>query len=120
VTNTATAAHNVAEAHARLRARSDIQFDLPVPTPSPIPTPTPEAHNVPLNFGAFGTFLFWAVIAVVVCFVLWMIIRAFQGSRVSRDATADPAQEVAAWRPEERVARALLAEADAMAAEGRL
>lgn len=116
----ASKALTVAEAHARLRARSDIQFDLP---PAPKPPPTPEwvkwLGDVLSGAAPFGSFLFWTIIAIVVGLIVWRITVSVLAHRRSRDAVAEPEQEIAAWRPEEKVARALLAEADAMAAAGR-
>lgn len=116
----ASKALTVAEAHARLRARTDIQFDLP-PAPKPQPPPEWVKWLGEMLGGAtpFGTFVFWAIIAIVVALIVWRIAAAVIARRRSGDAVAEPEQEIAAWRPEEKVARALLAEADAMAEAGR-
>lgn len=116
----ASKALTVAEAHARLRARTDIQFDLP-PAPKPQPPPEWVKWLGEMLGGAtpFGTFVFWAIIAAVVALIVWRIAAAVIARRRSGDAVAAPEQEIAAWRPEEKVARALLAEADAMAEAGR-
>ncbi len=121
MTNSASAALSVAQAHARLRAHTDIQFSLPVAAKPPPPHPSPFltwlvdpiAHALP-----FGGAVFWLLIAVALAGVVWLIIVVLARSREAPDA-AEPTEEMAAWRPEEKVARALLAEADAMAAAGR-
>lgn len=113
-----SAAHSVAEAHARLQARGDIQFDMPMPTPTPKPD-VPSFRFPTFDFGSFGNVIFWGVIIAVAALLVWLVVRHFWTGRASADATADPEREVAQWRPEERQARELLAEADAMAAAGK-
>ncbi|MCW3848206.1 hypothetical protein OF829_13250 [Sphingomonas sp. LB-2] len=99
----------MAEAHAALRARDDIQFELPH-------TPPPQ-RTEPMPMPALGA-LFWLLVVLGVAMLLYLIVKSIverepRGQRVSSE------HEIAQWRPEEKVARALLAEADAMAAAGR-
>jgi hypothetical protein len=112
VTRTASATQTVAEAHARLRANSDIQFDLPhAPQPKP---PVTGSWDLPAL-----DFLFWPLVAIGAALIVFVIARAIY-LRVRTgpvDVRAEP--ETEKWRPEEKAARALLAEADAMAAAGR-
>jgi len=111
VTGAASTAKTVAEAHARLRADKDVQFDLPqVPPPK-----MPDVHGPGFDL----SILFWILVAVGAAFILYLIVRAIMNRVRSGPDEVSAEREVAAWRPEEQVARALLAEADAMAAAGR-
>lgn len=112
MTNSASAAENVAEAHRRLRADGDIQFDLPVLQPTPPRAPSPPWFSLP-------EWSLWLVAGVVVALILWIVVREIikrsgQGNAYNPRETPE-----AQWRPEEKVARALLADADALAAQGR-
>ena len=111
MTGAASTAKTVAEAHARLRADKDVQFDLPhVPPPK-----VPDVHGPGFDL----SILFWIVVAIGAAIILYLIVRAIANRVRSGPDEVSPEREVAAWRPEEKVARALLAEADAMAAAGR-
>lgn len=117
-----TTARSVAEAHARLRADPAIQFDLP-PYQAPPPPREPPAWLRWLvdalgDLAPHANWIFWSLVALGAALILWALARYLRDRR-SRDAVAEPAHDLEAWRPEERVARALLAEADAMAAAGR-
>ena len=108
-----------AEAHRQLRADPAIQFDL-----QPFVPPTPPAW-----LKAFGEFLaaimpllqllFWIAVALAALFLFVMLARRVQDGEWSwrRRARPEPARE--SWQPEEAPARALLSEADALAAAGR-
>jgi hypothetical protein len=113
VTRTVSTAQTVAEAHARLRAHSEIQFDLPSPA-----APKPPSHwsgGLPAIDG-----LFWPLVAIGAALILFLVCRALYLHFRKRPAAAGAAQrEAEQWRPEEKTARALLAEADAMAQAGR-
>lgn len=110
----------VAEAHAHLRARTDIQFDLPgVPPPQPPPPWVKWLQEALHGVAPFGAWIFWGIVIAGVCVILWLVVTGFAGRRRSRDVSVEPEREIAAWRPEAKVARALLAEADALAAAGR-
>jgi hypothetical protein len=67
----------------------------------------------------FAGWIFWGVVIAGVAVILWLVARHFYLNRRQGEVRADAQDDAAAWRPEERVARALLAEADAMAAAGR-
>ena len=108
--NSAAATETVAEAYTALRARSDIQFDLP---PPPEITPPPPLPPIPLM-----QVVFWLAVAVGVAFLIYLILNKLADRRPREEAETTE-REVAKWRPEEKVARALLAEADAMAEAGR-
>lgn len=112
----------VAEAHARLRARADIQFDLNLTKPVPPPQPPAWLRALVEAIGALGPYAFyilWGALILLVLAVVFFAGRSYWRGRRSGEAVAGPVNDAAAWRPEERVARALLAEADEMAAAGR-
>ena len=117
MTSDASPALTVAEAHARLRTHTDIQFDLPVAAP-PKPYQTPEWMRFLGEMGPLLTTVFWVLVAAGALFLLWALLKPILANLRSREAVATDEQEVAKWRPEEKAARALLAEADAMAAAG--
>jgi hypothetical protein len=116
VTDSASAANKIAEAHQRLRADRDIQFDLPV-------APPPKVRQADWSwFDWIGTpsqFLLWVAVAVVVGLLLWLVIRAILARQGQGNAYNPRESGIDEWRPEAKAARALLAEADAMAASGR-
>jgi hypothetical protein len=118
VTSEASPALTVAEAHARLRTHSDIQFDLPHAKPPEIPEWVGWLGKFFAQIGPYGGWIFWGLLAAGVGLLAWMIYVTFIRGRQSREVTATPEHDAAAWRPAEKVARALLAEADAMAAAG--
>ena len=110
---------SVAAAHAHLRARTDIQFDLPAAKPPEIPPWMRWLGKALEPVAPYAGWIFWAMVILGAGIILWMIVSSLIRNRSQGDAEATPEQEAAAWRPEEKVARALLAEADAMAAAGR-
>lgn len=109
------------QAHARLRADSSVQFTLPDAPPPPPPRPLPGwlqwlAEHLSLRVaGGIGQMVLYLVIGLAAVAVLWLIVVAVRNHR-RRGRAEDDAPE---WRPEEGVARALLQEADALAAQGR-
>lgn len=116
MTDSASAANQLAEAHQRLRADRDIQFDLPL---APPPRPRQAASSWFDWIGAPSQALLWIVVAVVVALLLWLVIRAILARQGQGNAYNRRVSEADDWRPEAKVARALLADADEMAAAGR-
>ena len=116
------AATTLAEAHARLRADSSIQWTLPDAPPPEPPKPPPAwlewlAKNLfgwLDGVGGIGSGVIYAIAGLAAAAVLWLLWRVW----VERQRAGEP-EEVAEWRPEEGVARALLQEAEALAADGR-
>jgi len=108
-----------AEAHRRLLADSSIQFELPQPPPPP---PEPPRWAGPLAdfiqaIWPVVQVLFWILVAALVLFFIYALYLHFSGSEWPwRRKTAAAAAED--WRPAEAPARALLSEADALAARG--
>jgi len=107
------------QAHRQLLADGSIQFDLPAFKPDPPPAWLLSIGEFLDGLGPFLTFLFWVVVAALALAFLYLIYRWLEGRgfvwrRRKREA---PAEE-AAWRPREAPARALLSDADALAAAG--
>jgi hypothetical protein len=107
-------AQDFAEAHRRLLADGTIQFDLPRYQP-----PEPPAWLVDFirAISPMLRILFWIGLAVVVLLILYAILKRVTGmeSPWRRRKAGDEQPD---WRPDEAPARALLGEADALAARG--
>lgn len=115
------------DVHARLLHDAALQFAFGNGA-APKPPETPEwmkslgrflAHGfdaaVPVMKG-----LFWLGVGAVVLAVLFLILREVFGVRFARRRrAAKPRVAVADWRPDARKARALLENADRLAAQGR-
>jgi hypothetical protein len=111
-------------AQARLMADKTLQFTFSKSPPPPKLQPTPgwlkaiEAFFSSLA-GLMG-WVFWGGVAVIACLILFFVVReilrARWPERFKRPPKAAPAEPD--WRPEEAVARALLEEADRLAAAG--
>jgi hypothetical protein len=92
--------------------------------PAPRPPPPAWLHWLDQLLSGMGPLfkaLFWIAVALAVTAILYYAARWISGGafdflrrRKRGDAAAEPE-----WRPEEAPARALLSEADALAAEGR-
>lgn len=115
----------LAAAHARLVAEGRIQFALPgaeKPPSDPEWTKWLERHLKPVfqwlgHQGPALRVLFWAIVAVLTFFLsraLWRRFGHLLGRKPDVDRGPDPV-----WRPERAAVRALLADADRLAAEGR-
>lgn len=113
-------------AHARVRADPSIQFDFPWRAVE-APVQTPEwlrnlAAAIDRFFRALGPFwqvVFWVLVALIVAVLVISFfppLRDWVRARLSRDS-AEPADQ--GWRPAPAAARALLEEAEALAAAGR-
>ncbi|MDH4743939.1 hypothetical protein OMP43_07925 [Sphingomonas sp. CBMAI 2297] len=112
-------AQSVARAHEALRARSDIQFEMSAAKPPEIP---PWMRWLARQLGEVAPYMGWILLTCVVigaAIILYLVISSLIRARPSGDAEAAAAQDVAAWRPTEKAARALLADAEALAAQGR-
>lgn len=107
--------------HAQLHGHSEIQFDLPS-APPPEPPQRSWLSDFFDSFDGFGTLppvVFWTLLGLVVAILLLLVVRWVVRQRRDADVAASPQDQIAAWRPEEKVARALLAEAEALAEAGR-
>ena len=108
-------------AHRALIADKSIQFDLPGIAPPPKPPAWLEAVAAFFKWlsPAFP-YIFWGAIILAVLIALYFVLRnvdGFEWPWQRRRKGADT--EVEEWRPEEGAARALLAEAEDLAAQGR-
>lgn len=113
-----SATETVASAHAHLRARTDIQFDMTPAKPAETPEWVKWLARLLEPLAPLAGWIFWGLVIAGVATILYLIARSLIRKRGQSDAASDE-QEVDSWRPEAKVARALLAEADAMAAAGR-
>ena len=108
----------IAEAHQKLLADKSIQFDL-APFPVPKPPPWLEAFLRFLSSPIFK-WMFWAAAALVVLAILAFILHRFWGVPLPwKRRPKGEVEEAEIWQPQAEPARALLREADALAAAGR-
>jgi len=114
----------VAEAWSRIRADPAIQFDLPQKT---VPPPDPPPAWIEALLRGIGRFvawvgggwnvLLWVLVALVVVVLLFALVPGLREWLAER-FRKQPAEETG-WVPTETAARALLEDADALAAAGR-
>jgi hypothetical protein len=119
VTVQGSTAQSVARAHEALRARSDIQFEMTAAKPPEIP---PWMRWLARQLGEVAPYMGWVLLAcaaIGAAIIVYLVVSALIRTRHSGDANAVAEQDVAAWRPTEKAARALLADAEALAARGR-
>jgi hypothetical protein len=115
----ATAAVDLTEAHRRLLADKTLQFDFGQAPPPPKPPPDWLVRL--LEFIApMMKYVFWGLLILaallIIAFLLREVIKVrWQGRARKLGASAQAAD---AWRPQAARARVLLAEADALAAQG--
>ena len=120
-----SAAHGLEAAHRALLQRRDLQFDLPGFKP---PTPREPPHWLKALgdflgslFGGLGPImevLFWGLVAAAVAGVIFLIAREVGWTEIIRKRRK-PRLAPVDYRPDAEVARALLADADELAAQGR-
>ena len=114
-------------AHGRVVADKTLQFSLNVMPKIEPPAWVkwldavlkPIANGLKWFFDAFGPvglYLFWGLVAAALGLVLFLILRALGYVEWSRRKVEDDTD--VEWQPAEAPARKLLAEADALAAEG--
>ncbi|MHB8529041.1 MAG: DUF4129 domain-containing protein [Caulobacteraceae bacterium] len=113
--------------HQRLLADSRLQFDFPS-------APTPTMPRLPAWLDAVGRFLahivqaifpalkvvFWLGLGLALLAVVFLIVREIAGAPMGsrRARRAERRRGPVDWRPDAAKARALLADADALAASG--
>lgn len=108
----------LAELHAELVAREDLQFDFP---PYVEPKPPAWADALVRFFEAIGPILkivFWVGLVVGGLLIVYFAAREVQATWTRR-RKAREAVLPADWAPEPETAKALLEDADRLAAEGR-
>ena len=109
-----------AKVHARLVADKSTQFELPAFVPPEIPAwIKPTGAFFKWLLPAFP-YIFWGAVALVVGLVAWFIVNESRGMAFRWPWQRKPvAEEETEWAPDETAARALLTEAEALAAAGR-
>ena len=109
------------EAHRAVLADGSIQFEMQPPAPPPPPPAWLQwLDQLLAGSGPLFKTLFWIAVAAAVMAILYHAARWVSGGAFDyrrRGKAESPAE--ADWRPEEAPARALLSEADALAAQGR-
>jgi hypothetical protein len=111
-----------AEAYHAVRSDASIQFELVSAVPPEVPEWMRWLGNMLEGTGPIFHTLFWVALAAAVVALLWGIARWAENGRfdfLKRRPRPQGEDEPAGWRPEEAPARALLGEADALAAAGR-
>ena len=118
--NTGPGDDALAQAHSQLLADERLQFDRTGFTPPEVPGWLHWIGDALRAMAPLLEIVFWVGLAVVAATVAWFIVREILRLRLPRPkaegavVASDPE-----WRPDEAAARNLLAEADALAAEGR-
>lgn len=106
------------EAHRQLRADDAIQFTLEPFRPEPVPDWLRLLIDAIAEFWPVLRVFFWIGVAALLLFLLYQLARRLAGERWPwRRSHAEA--ETESWRPEQAPARALLAEADRLAADER-
>lgn len=105
----------MAGAWRQVRADPAIQFELPAAHQPPPPAWLRWLLDHLGWLEGTGRIFFWAAVALAAAGLVWLLVRVLR--RYRRPSTAVTATPE--WQPEAATARALLAEADALAAEGR-
>lgn len=107
-----------ARAHARLLADESIQFDLATTPPPPTPPWMLALGRFLREYFWLLEILFWGVVGALVLALVAFLAMRLTGTEwpwKRKPAAAEPED----WRPAEAPARALLRDADSLAAEGR-
>lgn len=103
-------------AHEALLQTRGLQFDF-----NAVPVETPPFWLEPLvrllaSMGPFLKYLFWGGLAVGAMLLAWMVVSETFGMRLTRRKRPSPP---AGWRPDPVAARALLDQADRLAAQSQ-
>lgn len=106
----------LAAAHRALLHARGLQLDFKAaPTPPPPPAWLEGLFQFLGGLAPVLKFVFWGGLAVGVVLIVWFVAREVLASRYKKEPSAPPAD----WRPDPGQARALLEEADRLAAAGR-
>ena len=89
----------------------------------PEPDPPPEWLVSLLQWletlGPFWEAVFWIIVAAIAGLIIFSIGRAIYRRFTDHEPPIEEEDEIDAWRPEEKVAKGLLGDADALAKQGR-
>jgi hypothetical protein len=120
VAGAAGAAERVAAAHQALLREPGLQFEFEAEPPPPeLPDWLRAFFRFLAGFQPVFEVLFWAAIALLVALILYFIARELL-RHYRKEASGKTADDVVPdWRPAVARARALLSDADRLAAEGR-
>lgn len=111
---------DIADAHRQLLQDKSLQFDAARFKPDPPPAWLKNLGEALEALGPLFQVIFWVVVALAVIGFLYLVARSMMGARFGGlpgrgpNLTSEPD-----WRPTVEQARVLLADADALAAEGR-
>jgi hypothetical protein len=109
----------VATAHERLLAETGLQFDFPLIEPPETPWWLRWIGELLEFLSPVFQVLFWAGVAFLVGVIVYFFVReAIRARWPEKKKASDPARAVH-WQPKLKRARAVLADADRLAAEGR-
>jgi hypothetical protein len=112
----AASEQTLAAAHRALLHARGLQLDFKsAPKPPPPPKWIGAVIEALAQFGPVLKFIFWGGLALGLALILWFVVREVMASRFRREPVNPPVD----WRPDAAAARALLEEADGLAAEGR-
>ena len=106
------------EAHRRLLADGSIQFDLPAFEPPVTPAWLRALAEFFQAIMPVLKVLFWIALAAGILFLIYSLVLRLSGTDWPWRRKAQDTEDQS-WRPDEAPARALLSEADALAAQGR-
>lgn len=110
----------LAAAHKAMLADKGLQFDFAAPPPPPKPPGWLEWLAKTFEWLApLLKWIFWAGLAAIVLLILYFLLRELLGVRFQRRKRRLERAQAADWRPDAGRARALLEDADRLAAEGR-
>jgi hypothetical protein len=108
----------LAAAHAALLRTAGLQFRFDrTPPPPPPPSWLEPLFRAIVAAAPVLKILFWVGVAVAAALAIWLVVRDLPIARSWRRKA--PAAPPTTWRPEAEAARALLADADRLASEGR-
>lgn len=113
------------ERHKELLAREDLQFSFTPPEEIILREPQPSAFGWLDDFldaiAPLFTWIFWGAVVLAGAALIWFLGREAWAARFSREKKAgdDTQTQVTDFRPEPARAKALLEEADRLAALGR-
>lgn len=114
------ASESLARAHESLLRDREIQFQFDAPAPPPEPPRIQWLADLLELIGPVLRYVFYAAMAIVVLAIVWFIVREVLRAKFpDRFGSRKPQSEEVEWRPEAEEARALLEDADALAAQGR-